>query len=282
MRIPRMFLVIALVFGLMSCPLKKPAGGVGTVEDVLEFVGSVDLPGDAACHTQGLTVFGPYLFASCADTAAKKGWVYRYETPENFPFELGAFDWPEMVDLTKGDMYHPSGLAHDDACVWLAMAEYKKDKAKSRVICLDPETLTEKSSFEVDDHIGAVTFSEDRLVLFNWDARDIYQYSRDGQFIGKSPSPSPIAYQDCGFEFGSPILFCSGPGRLNGRAGAVVEVLEPDPETAGGFQVQVSLFTGQSGVNLGREGFELVDGPFWLFLPEDFPKAKVYVYTSNE
>lgn len=59
------------------------------------------------------------------------------------------------VELTDGALIHPGGLQYDGRYIWVPNAEYKR-QSRTMVYGLDPDTLEIRTSFPVDDHIGAV------------------------------------------------------------------------------------------------------------------------------
>lgn len=243
----------------------------------------IPLSGPAACHTQGLAVAGKHLFVSCVETRKKRAILYRYDLPARFPQILAPLTAEKFVDLTQGAMYHPSGLDYDGHCLWAAVAHYRKYGARSRLMCLDPETMRENFSWEINDHIGAVAGMEGEVAALNWDARDIYLFSAGGREFFQSPAPRAVAYQDCKGS-ASRVLMCCGPVKFEGRWGARVDVLAAETGSPPVFRLRKSLAVITPEVSLGREGFGLFRGErtFLVFLPEDFPDARLYLFPLPE
>jgi hypothetical protein len=224
----------------------------------------------ADCHSQGITVKGGRLYVSCVERKNRKALLYSYEWPARFAEAVELSD-PLVTDVTRGRTYHPSGLDHDAECVWAALSHYRSFMARSSVICLDPKSLEGKSSFMVDDHIGALAVMGSDLVLMNWDARTFYRYSRKGDRLGRRPSPTGVAYQDCRGMSDTTIL-CSG--KAKGGEAASVDLLAFDPGS--GWSLSRRTLISRPGISLGREGFTVIAG-HWAFLPEDFPGARLMI-----
>jgi hypothetical protein len=268
------FLFAAFILSLMIVP---PAI---CQEKTMEPAAVIALEGVGPCHVQGIAVAGDYLFASCVERKGRKALVYRWRLPAGFPAGMTALSGPVEKDVTAGARYHASGLDRDEQCLWVAAAHYRAFKASSKIICLDPESLAEKKSFELDDHIGAVAVMGETIVGFNWDAKDIYRFTKDGKQLGKDPSPGSVAYQDCKGISDREVL-CSGSKKIAGanHPAAVVERLRFDPALDPHWRVQASTLIAHPELNLGNEGFTPWKN-FWLFLPEDFPHARVFLYQT--
>jgi hypothetical protein len=239
-----------------------------------------DLAGVNDCHTQGMTIAGGRLFVSCVDRKHKRGMVYRFDLPSDFPAVGDRLSAPVSVDVTSGSRYHPSGLDHDTGCVWVAAANYRSFLAQARIVCLDPDSLAEKSSFMVEDHLGALAVMGDEIVGLNWDARDFYRFDKKGTLLGKDPSPTGLAYQDCQGLSATSIL-CSGSIKRQGAWSAAVDTLIFDPAASPHWRAARRTLVSASSMNLGREAFA-VSGNFFLFLPHDFPGARLYVFSDAQ
>ena len=224
-----------------------------------------------ACHTQGITVARGFLFVTCAQREKKRALLLRYRLPENFPAAGLTLSAPEVTDFTRGSQWHPSGLDHDDRCLWLAVADYQPRFAHSTMLCVNPETLKVESEFPIADHIGTVAAVGGEVWGMNWDARTIYRFGKDGKPIGQAPSPSKVAFQDCS---GGPVFaLCSGPDRERKQAAAVERLTVKGSEF-------VSARVGRcesEGVTVGREGFAALNGS-WAFLPDDLPSARLFFF----
>lgn len=270
-----LFFVIVLLWGLfLSADSGEGSGKKPESEAVPSLV--ITLPGDEACHTQGIAVTDDHLFVSCVKKKQKKAMLYQYGLPRGFPSNSSVFDPPEITDLTRDSMYHPSGLDYDGKCLWVAVAHYRQFMASSTVTCLDPKNMSVLESWEVADHIGAVAAMGSEIVAMNWDARHIYRYSKTGAFIGKDRSPSQNAYQDCKGASKNSVI-CSGKVKIGGKSQAVVDLLVLDPETESHWRVDKSVLLSHPEVPLGREGFATTPD-LWAFLPEDFPAPRLMIF----
>jgi hypothetical protein len=240
----------------------------------------LDLPWKSACHIQGVTVMGDHLFVSCVERFQRKALVHRYDLPGKFPDQdARPFYAPYTLDVTSGAMYHPSGLDHDDKCLWVAAAHYRSVNAESLVQCIDPDTLDRKSSFTVKDHIGGLAIMGEVIVALNWDAKTFYRFSKTGRLLGEDPNPSGIAFQDCqGVSADS--MLCSGSKKVEGETAAVVDLLVFDPNSKPRWTARKESLVMDPKTPLGREGF-CAFGPWWIFAPEDFPGARLYAYPSD-
>lgn len=230
------------------------------------------LPVNEPCHTQGMKIAGDALFVSCVDKERHRARLYRFAWPE--PASAPA----KAADLTEGNRYHPSGLDRAGDCLWVAVAEYRP-RSSSRVLCLDPESLEPRSSFEVQDHIGALAAPGDRLVGFNWDAREIYLWDSSGRELDRGESPSKAAYQDCK-ALDAKTIVCSGiksRGQFFFRRG-VRDRIQVDPASVAGFRLserRVIRERSRAKHLLTREAMD-ISGETLYFIPDDFPGADIY------
>ena len=271
---------------LLSGGMKATAGDSGNTGDQpsaskVEALNIV-LDGVGGCHSQGITLTHGYLFASCVERKKNRAFVYRYELCDGWR-KAEALTDPDRADVTIKSMYHPSGLDHDDDCVWVASAHYRSFMARSTITCLDPASLEAVSSFPVDDHIGTLAVLGDNIAAMNWDSKNIYLFSKKGDLLGKHKNPAGVAFQDCrGIDGGN--MLCSGPAKTKGagqsRDVASVVLLHYEPTAKKlPWTVSEESQVWREDMGLGREGFDVYDG-LWLFLPGDFPRARVFGYDS--
>jgi hypothetical protein len=267
-------LLIAATCLLAGCPKPAPPEAASNPEFITGPGQVIPLPGEDACHTQGITFTQGGLFVSCVDRLERRAWVYQYPWTPEAADVAPPLPKPKKVDVTRGAMYHPSGLDHDDRCVWVAVAHYRQFMARSEVLCLDPVSLAIVSSFPVPDHIGTVAVMGDRLALMNWDTAVIRICDQQGHELFKQANPTGVAYQDCR-EFSSGQALCSGPFTEAGRKQARVDLLRFEPGS--GFVREAGWSFYDPAEGLGREGFyaEPKAGR-WYFLPGDFPQARLY------
>ncbi len=221
----------------------------------LAFIRSVALEGETH-HVQGIVVDGPRLWVTSVDRAARKGWLFEYETATGRRLRA--------VELQQGEMYHPGGFDHDEDSLWIPVAEYRP-QSRSVIQRRSKQTLELISSLEVPDHAGALAVVPEGLLLANWDARRFHLYTRDGRLLWSRPNPNPARYQEIKRRYGS--LVASGLLGSGAAARAVVEWL--DPETLQPLQRE-ALGRTDRGVPYTNEGMDLRDGILYL-LPEDAP-----------
>lgn len=238
----------------------------------------IELTGQDKCHTQGADLWEDYLFITCVDRNDSRAWLYRYSLPEDFPSKGATLLDPETLDVTDKGRYHPSGIDHDEDCLWQASAHYRSVLARSTVMCINKETLETESSFNVKDHIGGVTIMGDKIVGLNWDSKKIYRFDKEGNELSKDDNPTGVAYQDCdGIDEKS--MLCSGNDKVAGEKTPVVDRLFYDSDKEM-WSLKERAFFIYGAVPLGREGFTRTAGEDWIFVPEDYPKARLYLYPS--
>ncbi len=216
-------------------------------------------------HVQGVSAENGAAFVTSVDRNAKKGWLFEYDAA------TGARR--RAVEIHQGEMYHPGGFDADDSTFWIPVAEYRPS-SRSVIQRRDKKTLALVSSFEVDDHIGAVAAAPDRLYGANWDARKIYEWTFDGRLLRARDNPLPARYQDMKFRYG---LIVAGGVAPRGSADHSVYWL--DPET---LQPRRVLHAGVTDRNtpFTNEGLDARDGTLYL-LPEDAP-SRLFIFDSLE
>ena len=117
-------------------------------------------------HVQGIDVEGESLWVSSVDRQQKKGYLFKLNR------HTGRI--VNQVEVQQGEKYHPGGLTLDGDNIWLPVAEYRRNS--TAVIQLrDKRTLRLLRQFEVNDHIGCIAASNNRLYGGNWDTRQIYE-----------------------------------------------------------------------------------------------------------
>ena len=238
----RMFLVIIAALAAQTIPLESLSGRRMT-----------PLEGNTH-HVQGIDIRGSRLYLTAVDRAAGKGYLFEYD--------LASGKRLRAQEVQSGQMIHPGGLQVDGDSLWLPVAEYRRD-GRSRIERRSLETLAVLASFEVDDHIGAIACGNGRLYGANWDARRIYDWTREGKLIRRRDNPSPVAYQDMKFIHGA--LVASGPGFVHWL----------DPETLS-IRRQITTGATDRGASFTKEGMAVSGGSLYL-LPEDAP-SRLFEY----
>jgi len=222
-------------------------------------------------HVQGIAFSKNYLFLSAVDKEEKTGYLFKID-PVNFSLL-------DQLKLKVGNIYHPGGISFSDGYVYLPLAEYKADST-AVIFMIDPKTMKPAHSFTVKDHIGAVTADGKEFIFgMNWDARDVYIWNIRGTQLAIFKNPRNIAYQD--IEYKNNRLYCSGIKKSLRQEG-VIDIYDFDSS-----KLAISLYKTLSVPQLkitqsiANEGMTIKDGYFY-FVPEDFPKTKLYRLKINE
>ena len=214
-------------------------------------------------HVQGIDVEGSRLWISSVDSKARRGYLDL--------FDVATGKRIARVDVTRGDQFHPGGIAIQGESIWIPIAEYRR-ASTSTIERRNKNTLALESSFEVADHIGCIAASPGRLYGGNWDSREIYEWSPDGSLLRKRANPNPTRYQDLKFRDGR--LIASGVLSADGGA---IDWLAP-----GTLALERRIQAGKTdrGVRYTNEGMAIRDGLLYL-APEDGP-TRVFVFELPE
>lgn len=171
-----------------------------------------------------------------------------------------------LVEVQRGDRYHPGGLSRAGAHLWMPVAEYRR-QSSSTIQCRDGVTLDLVQSFDVGDHIGCLATDGPRLVGANWDARTFYAWTPEGREVDRRPNPTEARYQDLKWS-GSRLL----AGGLLGDEGVIDLLSWPS------LVLERRWRTGRTdrGVVLTHEALAATSTAL-LLMPEDDP-VRVFVY----
>lgn len=235
---------ITLLLGLSALTAAPPTGPT--------LVRTTDLQGDTH-HVQGIDFDAGHLWVTSVDKDRRRGYLQE--------FSISSGEHLRTVDVTRGDRFHPGGLAADGESLWMPIAEYRRDSS-SVVQKRSARTLELESQFDVPDHIGCIAALPGALIGGNWDSRDFYVWDLTGRLLRKIANPTPNAYQDIKFVDGRLVA----SGLLPGRMGAIDWLEYPSLRLIRRIQL------GQSsrGVPYSNEGMAL-RGDRLLLLPEDSP-----------
>lgn len=214
-------------------------------------------------HVQGIVVESNRLYLTSVDREARKGYLFEYELPTGKRLRT--------VELQEGERFHPGGFDADANSFWIPVAEYKKSST-AVIQKINRATLAIEASFFVNDHIGCLAVGNDRLYGGNWDARRIYEWSRDGQEIRVRDNPSPVTYQDMKFRAGR--LVASG---LTSAQTGAVEFLQP--ETLASVQ-RIEMGRTDRNVVFTHEGMD-TRARLLYFVPEDTP-SRLFVFLMQK
>lgn len=209
-------------------------------------------------HVQGIEVDETRLWVTSVDRKAKQGWLHEFSITDGTLLR--------KTELTRGDQYHPGGIASTEKSLWIPIAEYRRSST-STIQEVDKQTLKFKLSFSVADHIGAVAVVQGNILGANWDARQIINMS-NGE---RRDNPQVIHYQDMKYVDG--LLVGSGTAKGEGA----IEWL--DPVT---LELKKRLTVGKTdrGVIFTNEGMAIRDGKLYL-LPEDGP-SRLFIFNLPE
>ena len=211
-------------------------------------------------HVQGLEVSRDWFWVSSVDRRDKTGWVWR--------IDRRTLQTVAERNITQGALYHPGGIQFSGGSLWTPLAEYKA-RSSARILQLDAMTLSERRSFPVEDHIGAVATDGKGVVLgANWDARQIYRWSAEGKQLAVVDFPRMLAIQD--MKWIGNVLYAGGVGLGPQKGRCLVEQLDPATLSL----LRTSDVRGD--VCLSDEGMAYFEGSFF-FLPEAEPHSRIYV-----
>ncbi|MHC4559832.1 MAG: DUF6454 family protein [Planctomycetota bacterium] len=210
-------------------------------------------------HVQGLDITEQFYFVTSVDREGNRAWLFKLDRKNAHLIS--------KVELTDGALIHPGGLQYDGRFLWVPNAEYKR-QSRTMVYGLDPDTLEIRTSFGVDDHIGAVA-SDGKNLLYgaNWDALNFYTWDIDGRRLKKIDSPTLMAYQDIKYFAGK--LLCSG----HKDGVSAVDIIDPENWT---LVKRFDLPKDKWKSTLTREGMAF-DGNLY-FLPDDGPDSCILIF----
>ena len=164
-----------------------------------------------AHHTQGLVKIGDCYYLSAVevirwphnpggnvsgaerDKGEGKGHIFKFDSEGRLLADL---------PIGRGHAYHPGGMDYDGRYLWVPVTEYLPH-SYSIIYKIDPLTMTATEVFDYDDSIGAIVCNTDdrTLVGMNWDARDFYHWTLDGQgsVTNADVAPKELAVENPSF-----------------------------------------------------------------------------------
>jgi len=211
-------------------------------------------------HVQGIDVEGDMLWVSSVDRETRKGYLYRLNRTTGQILN--------QVEVQDGDKFHPGGLTLDGDDLWLPVAEYRR-ASTAQIQRRDKRTLRLLAKFEVNDHIGCIAASRNRLYGGNWDTREIYEWTKSGKQLDKRNNNTGTRYQD--MKWVKNQLIAAG---LRAKGKGAIDWLDPKTLTP---VRREELETTDRGVVYTNEGMTLRDNKIYL-LPEDAPSR---LFTLN-
>lgn len=214
-------------------------------------------------HVQGLEVDPQFAWITSVERSASTGWILRIDRK--------TFKPAARRRLSMGRQNHPGGCQIVGDVLWVPLAEYRPNSSTT-VVGVDRLTLEPKSSFTVDDHLGALAADDKRFIGMNWDARKWYSFDPAGKLLKRDDNPTGVPYQDV--KLFENRLYAAGPLRREGRTAGVVDVFDLEPiRHLHRYRLEGTPRTKDKG--FADEGFALDKGSFYL-LPEDGPFTTLY------
>lgn len=204
-------------------------------------------------HVQGIDVEGDTLWVSSVEKATKKGYLFKLNRHTG---QILA-----QTEVQDGEQFHPGGLTLDGDNLWLPVAEYRR-ASTTQIQLRDKRTLRLLRSFQVNDHIGCVAASSNRLYGGNWDSLDIYEWDKNGRQLAKRMNTSGTRYQDLKFLDGQLL-----GGGLRAKGAGAIDWLDPKSLN---LHRRIDVQTTDRNVVFTNEGVTLRNGVIYL-LPEDDP-----------
>ena len=179
--------------------------------------------------------------------------------------------------LEKGTRHRLGGIHVGVDGLWAPLVGDDDDGGGSSVILLlDPRSLEEARSFEVEDHIRAVAQGADGHIYgINEEATTWYEWDADGHELGRMANATATSYYDMEVVRGS--LVCAGEARDDDAVG-VVDVIDPGTFAILARHHCYARSVGHNWVTQG--GFAFVDGVF-LFLPDGGKMPMLMTYILN-
>lgn len=204
-------------------------------------------------HVQGIDIEKNTVWVSSVDAKAHKGYLTK--------LELGSGKLLAQVELQQGDRIHPGGITLDGDSVWVPVAEYDRD-GPTTIERRNKNSLQLEASFEVQDHIGCIAASKERLVGGSWGSRTIYQWTKEGKQLDRRQNPQATEWQD--LKMDGDLLI--GSGHIAGKLGASEWVSLPELKLVR----RVALGETDRGRSFAHEGMTYRNGKLY-YLPEDGP-----------
>jgi len=213
-------------------------------------------------HVQGIDVEGESLWVSSVNKEQRKGYLFKLNRHTGRVIL--------QVEVQDGERFHPGGLTLDGENIWLPVAEYRRNS--TAVIQLrDKRTLRLLRQFEVNDHIGCIAASNNRLFGGNWDTRLIYEWDKKGKQLAQRPNLTGTRYQD--LKFSDDRLIGGG---LRAKGEGAIDYLHPKSLD---LLRRIDVKTTDRGTVFTNEGMTVRGGRVYL-LPEDDP-SRLFVFREE-
>lgn len=248
--------IFSICLGLLAMQPVAECQIRNTLDD-LKLQRVIDLKAETG-HVQGIEIYEDSMWVTAVNREKKTGHLFRFHAKTG--------DLIKQVEVQEGDRYHPGGLALDGDRIWLPVAPYTRS-GTSAIECRDKTTLQLMNRFFVNDHIGCVAVSSDRLIGGNWDSVNLYFWDRIGRLLEKVDNPMKTHYQDMKCVSG----FLMASGLLDDQG--VIDMIYP--LTMEGKHYIWGNITDR-GVSHMEEGMAVYNNELYL-MPEDNP-TRVFVY----
>jgi beta-lactamase class A len=172
--------LISNLTGMLLDGLRVPLAELGAPARTVELHAAMD-------HVQGIEIDGNRLWVSWVDRKKRTGHLGQFDSATGTLLH--------SIAVHAGDRYHPGGIAGDGESLWVPVAEYRP-RSTSTIQRRNKRTLALEAEWQVDDHIGCIAASADRVYGGNWDARQFYVWDRAGRLIEKRDNTAGTRYQD--------------------------------------------------------------------------------------
>ena len=251
---------------------------------------SVEVDGEVVrIHTQGLSVTESRFFVTGRlEKHPKRALLLSFDRVGSRKYEVLDITPPEL----KGELLdHPGGFDRSvDGAYWIPIStSHRKGPTKICQYHIDGRVPLSKaelrSSFVVDDHIGALCCLNDgALVGANWDTNEIYVWNTKGeeklrvkQALTLAKGNPHVAVQDWKhFDSRMNLAIIGGLDKSAGESQAIIMVAD----VLRGHVHEIHRLPQLTGVArpITNEGLAVYDGKLYL-LPEDIGRgAKVLRY----
>ncbi len=243
-----MVVVASFVLSPLNAAIDEP--GSPLIYEGSETIPVFEIEGrPARIHTQGLCVTADsYFITGRLDRETKRPLLLRIDRATRRRVEfVNLAPSQKTSPENTARLDHPSGFDFDGHWFWIALSE-SRPESRSLIVRVPyaPERPFKdthaESVFEVNDHIGSLTFDKasNRLYGANWDTKSIYIWEADGRlvrrFSGADAKGGAIdwlpAVQDWK-SIGPGRVLAGGldkrPDRKPGATRSVLEIWEIDP-----------------------------------------------------
>lgn len=166
--------------------------------------GEVPLRFDAG-HPQGMVRIDGRWWISTVDLSTTSGSVLVVD---------GDGSLLERVPVGDGVRFHPGGMDHDGAALWVASSEYRPRSSAvvERLATDGAGGLRPEPAFTVGDHVGAVVRlgPDGDLVGWTWGSRRFLRWTVDGEVVAEARNPGHFVDHQDGQWVDDDLVLCGG------------------------------------------------------------------------